>query len=212
MPFQYACFISYPHGKGQLVKSFIAKLREALIDYLDPYLSSDQLVFLDEDRLKGGDLLDAKLAVELCNSACMILVFSPRYFDRTHPYCAREYRAMEKLEEERLARISNRPASGLIIPVIFRGDPAELPQLLKRRLYWDFSSYTLVDPEIANNREYASKIAKIAESIYQIHRKLDACRPHPCANCDQYELPSEQEIGAWLETVLSPPQPLPGRE
>ena len=210
MPFQYACFISYPHGKGRLVKSFIDELRNALTDYLEPFFGSGQLVFLDEDRMSGGDILDDKLAVELCKSVCMILVFSPRYFDPTHPYCAREYRAMEALEKQRLARVSKWSDHGLIIPVVFR-DPDGLPEPLKRRVYWDFSTYTLVEPGIGNNKEYASKIVKIAETIHKWYKELETCTPHPCTNCDKYQLPSETDVANWLQTVLSPAQPLPGR-
>src|SRR5690349_8199636 len=98
MPFKYSCFVSYCHGKEDLVKTFIRELKTALKQYLDAYL--DEEVYIDEDRLQGGDFYNEKLAEAICQSVCMIVVYTPKY--ERHPYCLREYAAMEELELKRL--------------------------------------------------------------------------------------------------------------
>ena len=59
-------------------------------------------VYLDEEKLRVGDLFQEELATELCQSACLVMLFNRSYFDLTHHYCAREYQAMVQLEAQRL--------------------------------------------------------------------------------------------------------------
>lgn len=91
MPFKYACFISYPHGQYELMKSFIEQLKKALNNYLEPLL--DEEVYIDVDRLEPGYHYNEALAKAICQSICMIVVYSPKY--ERHSYCLREYQAME---------------------------------------------------------------------------------------------------------------------
>ena len=98
MPFKPACFVSYCHGQGDLVKQFIEQLVKALKSYLDPYF--DSCLFIDEERLKPAYRFNKALAKAICHSVCMIVVYMPKY--ERHPYCLQEYTAMEILEEKRL--------------------------------------------------------------------------------------------------------------
>ncbi len=85
---------------------------------------SRRTVYLDERRLRGGDFLDPELAANICSSACMVLLFSPYYFDMQSMYCAREYKAMLELEAKRLKLLPQGfgKRKGLIIPVVMRGE------------------------------------------------------------------------------------------
>ena len=140
----------------------------------------------------------------------MIIIFTPKYFDQRRTYCAREYVAMKRLEENRarlLEHLVDR-SPGLIIPIIFRG-PEHLPPELKRRLYYDFSAYTLVRPEISNNPQYVEVIEEIAQRIREIYDRFGVLLDDPCGNCEEFALPAEEEIQEWLETVLAPKSPFP---
>jgi hypothetical protein len=144
---KYSCFISYRHPQNEydLTKSFVEDLKTALKTYLGPLMSLD--VFIDEERLKPGYLFKEALAEAICQSVCLIVVYTPKYFDESATYCAREYKAMLQLEVERKQFVPNRKI-GFIIPVVFRG-PNEIPSELKNdRLYCDFSEYTLVESNI----------------------------------------------------------------
>jgi hypothetical protein len=99
-PFKYSCFISYRHGQGYIKQRFIEELHRALADELE--LLRGQPVYVDKDRLQGGDFYNEALARSVYESATQIIVYQPDYFDLSHPYCAREYRAMRSLESERL--------------------------------------------------------------------------------------------------------------
>ena len=62
-------------------------------------------IFIDRERMRGGTLFDPSLARALCKSVCMVVIYTPTYFSKKHSYCAREYRAMETLEQQRLVRL-----------------------------------------------------------------------------------------------------------
>ncbi len=70
----------------------------------------------------------------------MIMFFTP-YFDKSHMCCAREFLAMEYLEQQRLSKLGNTEVKthGLIIPVVCRGE-SYLPSMIRAgRQYYNFS-------------------------------------------------------------------------
>src|SRR4051794_30268202 len=103
MKFRYSCFISYRHGQRKLAERIVQDLYDALSSELE--LLMNEQIYLDRERLKGGNFYNEALATALCQSACMITIFTPTYFDCNHPFCAREYKAMERLEQSRLSAI-----------------------------------------------------------------------------------------------------------
>jgi hypothetical protein len=46
----------------------------------------------------AGDIIDPSIAEELRSSACMIVLFTGKYFSKAKSYCAREYLAMTRPE------------------------------------------------------------------------------------------------------------------
>jgi hypothetical protein len=217
MPFEYACFISYRHGQRKLVQRIVNDLYDALCSELEAQFGRDA-VYLDRDRLQGGDFYNEALATALCQSVCMIVVFTPAYFDHEHTYCTREYKAMERLETERLRLLP--PAyrkHGLIIPIVFRGEKYFPQELKESRQYHNFGDFLLCDPEIWRHPHYASKIKEIADYIADRCSEFRALarQDDPCSCCEEFTLPTEEEISPWLETIIGseiPKIPFPRRE
>lgn len=120
--FRYSCFISYRHGQGQIKRRFVEEFHRALSAELE--LLRNEEVFLDKERLNGGDFYNEALARAIYESATLIVVYQPNYFDLQNPYCAREYRGMRALESRRLALIPHVEDRnhGLIIPIVLRGE------------------------------------------------------------------------------------------
>jgi hypothetical protein len=176
MPFKYSCFISYRHGQRKLAERIINDLSEALSNELELLL--DKEVYLDRERLKGGEFYNEALATALCESACMIVVFTPTYFDKEHTFCAREYKAMEKLEEVRFKTLGVRTnrTPGLIIPIIFRGEDCLPREIKESRQYYNFGDFLLSDVKIGKHPKYARKIQEIARYIYDHYKTLEARR------------------------------------
>jgi len=211
MPFEYSCFISYRHCRNQLGQRIVNELYNALSGELE--LMTDKEVYLDRERLEVGYLYNEALARALCESACMIVVFTQTYFNRAHTYCSREYKAMEKLEEERLELLGN-PSDqiyGLIIPIVFRGEDYLPPDIKERRKYVKFDNFLLSDDEMGRHPRFAPEIKRIAEYIAARCQAFDALPEDPCSNCSEFTLPTEKDIRKWLEGITEPRQPLPGR-
>src|SRR4051794_9652527 len=92
MPLKHACFISYRHvnhSEYNVLSRVTSYLHSALSSELDLLTNRD--VVIDWNRLQGGHLYNQTLEIDICKSACMIVVYSPAYFDKYHTYCAREY-------------------------------------------------------------------------------------------------------------------------
>lgn|SRR5215213_9195515 len=211
MEFKYSCFISYRDYRNETNSQLIRDLHEALSDEMQFHLEAP--VFLDEERLGPGYSYNEVLATALCESLCMILVYTPRYFDANGTYCAREYRAMVELEKERLSSLpdADLKRQGLIIPIVIRGEDDLPAEIKSTRTYWNFGAMTLAQP-VKRHPEYAGQIKELAahigklyksyKSLSEIHRK-----------CDKYRLPLENDDGfkEWLSKVTAPPAKFPMR-
>jgi TIR domain len=198
--FKYACFVSYCHGQHDLVKAFIEQLKAALKSELDALL--DEELYIDEERLQPSFRYNEALAQAICQSVCMIVVYSPRY--ERHEYCMREYEAMVKLEEGRRKLLG--PAGrgrGFIIPVILRGGDDVPPRIREHLHYADFSRFTLATPRIASNPEYAEEIRKIAQVIYTNYRAFRDVGASPCDDCANFSLPSAPDVAAWRPSFVN---------
>jgi hypothetical protein len=143
----------------------------------------------------------------------MIVIYTPTYFSKTNPYCAREYRAMERLEKSRLAKLERALSRecGLIIPIVLRGE-ASLPEDIRaKRHYYSFERFSLTSREIARNRQFEHMVRDIASVIHARKQMFDALGEDLTCECDEFNLPSDEDIRPWLEAVSSPANPFPFR-
>ena len=85
------------------MRSFIEQFTDSLRNELDPLLSEG--IYLDEERLNAGEHYNPAIANELCNSACMVMIYVPTYEQSS--YCMREFTGMVRLERERNIKLRN---------------------------------------------------------------------------------------------------------
>jgi TIR domain-containing protein len=225
MPLEYCCFISYPHGQQNVLKPLMTEFLEGLRS--EVYAQTKKKLWIDFECLQGGDRWSDKLASELCKSVCMIVVYTPLYFDPENAFCGREYKAMEMLEEKRLKLLPARSDRnhGLIIPIVLRGEK-RLPSVIKSHQYYSFNDIELADPQVKIRQKYSAEIRKIADYIIDRCYEFEGLQDDPCKECDEYVLPSETETKAYLQTILglsvsvtqlnapaskNPTDPFPGR-
>jgi hypothetical protein len=205
-----ACFISYSHGQGQsdLIKRFIEQLKKAFENELYTYLGERervQPVFLDTARLKPGFDYTVSLSKAICESVCMIVVYTPSYDESD--YCIREFCAMEKIERERIEKLGNMYDNQyrMIIPIILRG--VNLPDNIKKIHYQnDFSKYALWSTEISQSPDFEPIIREIVNVIYEIYGMLrqdpDLFEHH---NCSNFTIPSFDEVkNSWIKYKKQP--------
>jgi hypothetical protein len=207
MPFQHSCFVSYRHTQVDIVQELVKSLKTELSRWVDLD------VYIDKERLKGGDFYNAELAKALCESVCLIVVYTPTYFSSKNTYCAREFKAMETLEKQRLEKLDliGGDKHGLIIPIVYRGDK-KLPDDIKSKRHCHFfEEFQISGHDTLDNPEYAQKIKEIAEYIEERCEELSSVEDEVCRPCEAFSIPSEEEIRDWLISV-SPAKPkLPSR-
>ena len=198
MPFGYSCFISYRTGKYKHIQNIVADLFDKLSSELELFLEEE--VYRDTNRLKGGDFFNEQLAAALCQSVCMIALYTPRYFSKTNPYCAQEYHAMEMIEEKRLNSLPvAQRKQGLIIPIVISGFDSLPEEIKKKRKVYDFSGFRQTDEGITKPRTYYEDISAIAEYIAKRHAALSALADDPCAGCDTASFPEVETTKEWMK-------------
>ena len=223
MPIEYCCFISYPHGQGNVLQPLMKEFLEGL--RAEVSAQTRKRIWIDFECLEGGDRWNDKLAIDLCKSVCMIVVYTPLYFDPENAFCAREYSAMEMLEEKRLRLLASASRNhGLIIPIVLRGEK-RLPSVIKSHQYYKFDDLDLADPQVKIRQRYAREINRIAEYIIDRCYEFDSIGSDPCTECDTFALPNHDETRAYIQKVLdlrvgpdplktssgAPTDPFPGR-
>jgi hypothetical protein len=191
-----------------MMNDFVNELKQALVDEMATTFDED--VYIDKEGLGGGDHFNEALATAICHSLCMIAVYVPKY--ETHPFCLREYRAMEILEQRRmkLVKKSKLGNKGMIIPIVLRG-VEDLPEDISKRVhYLDFSKYTTASVNIRKNEEYVSEIRKIAASMHELYKALRNI--DPCADCESFSLPEAAEVKPLRHIGELTASPYPGSE
>jgi hypothetical protein len=192
-----------------LIERFVRELRSAIDTYAHPYL--DEPAFLDEAKLRGGQYWEPALAQAICQSLCMVVVYTPQYERPLHHCCQREYAAMEKLAEQRLAQIRSAVDNhSLIIPIILRGDIDNLPPKIKERQYIDFRPFTLASRNISKNSKLVRKVQEIVDTINRLLQAFESLpeAEEPWKDCAQFTIPEEGEVAPWRPPKIPP---FPGR-
>jgi TIR domain-containing protein len=206
-----ACFISYRHPGNDASARLIHAFARALESRISLHIAGAK-VYLDDYKLRIGDRFQEELATELCNSACMILLFNRSYFDVNHHFCAREYQAMLQLEERRLGPSSpDLKAKGLILALAVK-NPEHMPDEIKdQRHYLDISKLTLA-PRSFEEKAWIKRLDEIAEVVADRYYSLQRLPQVLNHDCSSFRLPSFADIESWLRKVTASygPTPMPG--
>lgn len=201
----YPCFISFRHFGDPISEAFVTQFFDSLKAYLNPLIG--KAPFIDFDRMKAGYGLKPALADAICNSVCMIVIWSPQYFNEEHIWCTMEYKAMMDLEKKRLAMLpQNQQYKKLIIPVIYKGSKYYPEELSEETLYLNFEKFALFETEMIKNKNFATEIEKLAEYIYERITEFQDNGINPFGNCNQFTLPSKQDAIDFIRTDLKKPQ------
>ncbi len=206
MHFKYCCFLSYRHG-DKTMATFASQIVDALADELSMLLDDYPAlpIFKDDRSIEVGDKVDPAIAQALCQSVCMLVIYTPNYLSEEKPYCASELEGMIRLEKERIAKLVGvDEKTGFLITVILRGDRGELPQLLKERQNEDFSAFALHTSEIRRNKKFSPQIQQIAKKI-KSHCSLFDKKQDWCGGCKDFKLlnikSQRDQLATFLEKV-----------
>jgi TIR domain len=185
--FAYASFISYKHPPATAakrgVRHYWIEFIECFQERLAAYLSIDLPLYRDPQLdMEPGAPYPRELAEALCRSACMVAILVPDYLESD--WCLSEWRAMESLEARRLGP----GKAGLIIPVIFRGEPEELRQIYGTRQRVDLRCVQRPAVDL-NTKSSRRQLETIATRISKLVKSLD----DPCEYCATFEIMRVQE-------------------
>jgi hypothetical protein len=206
---KHSCFISYASGEHELLRRFMRDLTRALESALEPWLPRELTVYRDTSGLRAGNQVEPALARALCQSLCMVLVYTPNYGRRE--FCLREFAGMRRLQDLRFERM-NLPHSdkGLIIPIILRGRREDLPPHLREHIHClDFSPYTTSNQSILRNWAYMSQIERVAQYIHDLYCMVEGADIIDQMDCEAFELPTGPLDELWRGGRRRPDQGFP---
>ena len=190
--FQNSCFISYRHGnpedRDDLLNSFATQVKDLLAEELWAF---HKPVFFDEERIKGGYVLNPVLGSAICKSVCSVVIFVRDYLSKQNPYCAAELMAMLECESGRLAKLGIEPEQAQhrqIITIILR-DPDLLPDELDKRKWYDCSKFGLQRKPLRDYEKYEPYFKEIAKFIRDWYDTVEEDETVLCQHCDQVRLP-----------------------
>jgi hypothetical protein len=189
---KHGCFLSYKHGTQYLMKKINEEVHEALNSELEPYIPSEDRIFRDTNRISPGDYIDEKIALALCESACMVVVYVPSYLSNDHSYCAREFCAMIELERQRYENVSNiaDTKKSLIITIAFCEVERVPPEIKGNRKIIEFKDFNSASRRILKKDRYIKEFAEIAKYIderYKMLNNLTLLNP----KCTEFKLPDD---------------------
>ena len=163
-----SCFISYKHPVEMNSREtvLIQHVYRAITDHIQLYTHAP--VFFDASRLMPGYVWRSALSLELCRSACMVVVYWPSYLESD--YCKKEISTMVAIEKNRRKILGDRlSARRLIIPVILRGRHDQLPPILQGVQHLDYSAQaSRPDFNIGDDNEMSKKLFEIADYIHSL--------------------------------------------
>ncbi|SRR5260221_7629025 len=196
----YPCFISFRHFGDAISEAFIKQFFECLKGYLNPLVGKEP--FIDFERMQPGYSLKPAIADALCKSACMIVIWSPQYFNEEQIWCAMEYKAMKELEKKRLGLLPNTENyKKLIIPVIYRGSKYYPSNLSQETLYLNLEKFALYEPPMAENKNFAAEIEKLANYIYERIAVLKTLNNNQFGNCGDFGLPTNADTLQFIQRL-----------
>jgi hypothetical protein len=186
------------------------QLRNALQSQIG--ISIEEDVYLDDEHLKASYGHRKSLARAICESVCMIVVFSPLY--QKSDYCLQEFMAMEKIEQKRANKIGQDYVKEyrMIIPIIIKEPPGQdLHPKIKNIKYWNISKHLLIDFALAKIDECKKMIKEIADVIVEYYFKLQHKHIEDCIDCTlpEYEFDTLQKAKLYWEKIQSAPSEPP---
>jgi hypothetical protein len=199
MPFQHACFISCQAEPDEQVRRSIEAFAQLLGEALKPLRREP--VYFNPDRLTGRFDEPAETAA-LYRSVCLVVVYTPGYFDDSvRFYPPRELLAMQRLEQERLDALGEKPGpGGGLILVVFAQEGETVPAPLGSRITLESP---LLGPALAQmDRRKLPKalpqFERLAQTIATWCSRFDAA-PHLFDGVDHFHLPDQTETLTWLQ-------------
>ena len=200
MVFKHACFVSYCNDEG--MTGFMKQLEEALNSSIGIHIGDKKKAFIDK-KLQPGDVFDKKLAKAICQSICLIAIYTPPYEESE--FCLKEFAAMEAIEDRRMQLIGEKITRDerLIIPIIFRGED-DLPAKISENIHYCDCSKILLSAFLGDLPSNPVFLDKIEEEVVKVirNRNKKFKGVDVCSFCESFEF-SDKKILPWRNYLFN---------
>lgn len=200
---KYSCFLSRrfydeDNDAKEIMDTLVAKLKTEIGFY-------GGKCFMDlgrEVNPNDAEMINTQIGRALCESACMVLIFTPDYFRSDGLTCAKEYFGMKKLIKQRqncMKEAGETVNSLTVIAIIVRG---LLPDEIKQQsIVYEFENYEGLDTIDNERSHYFKKIKEIAKVVDDTRTHLSDHMPALCNICETFKLPDNSEVYASMQKM-----------
>jgi hypothetical protein len=170
LTYDFDVFLSY-RRRGPALEwvqnHFFPKLRGWLEQYWPEDLGGQRPRVAKDDEMEAGARWPARLREMHAGSKVMVAVLSQEYF--RSPWCLAEWDAMRRREKK-----LGMKTKGLVYPVLFCGDPGDLPRDAASRQCVDFSTMNTPDEIFRKHASYVDfdrAMQKVARDVVAMVRR-----------------------------------------
>lgn len=198
------CFVSYAypgndtHPMTKFARRMQQKIEEALVMRVNK-----PRVFLYNKHILPGETVDWELKENLEGSLTMIAILSQIYFTKDHPWCGKEWAAMDLLWTARSGNNQKNSKVQPIIPVLLHQD-IELPPEVKAKSYIDVSKNFSSSRDCFELKDVKDKLEVIIQRIVQVAELV--YKKRYTAKVNDFCWPEESPFGH--QEIEAPPPPL----
>jgi len=178
MGYKFNVFISYKRSKlyDEWVRdSFYPLLEECLAESLAAF-NMDEGIFIDRDKLRGGEDWKKKIKNALATSRCLVCLLSPRYF---HSFCCRYEYSVIYNRQKKLGYQTEKKPECLIVPFKIN-DGDHFSPTVKDIQYYDcrkFARSSKAFKESVRHLEFEDKMMEWAENISKVVKNAPPWNP-----------------------------------
>ena len=190
---QYDLFVTYSTRDLNWVRAF----HDDLIADINRFSEADVYPFLDKARLQPGHVWSEELLESVADSAVLVPVFSPRFFDS--PYCQKEVNAFLSANDKDKALSFGRAHRSRIVPVkLLCAAPSDHP-LTSIQTQSFFSERDGVPYEYPlGSDEYREALRRTAYAIAQTLQELPPKQQRPAIYLASDFKPHSEKLRASL--------------
>ncbi len=193
---QYVCYASYGEEQQKQIQPFIDGLNAAIYNLEPDRMKLNKPpVYTNSTRFDNfvTSEVENSIAEALCQSACMVLFYTPDYFSAVNQICMREYSAMRLLEQQR--------DDSLIIPVVLKGYNS-LPPEIEELPCFNFETLLVLGESADKHPDFQNSLERLAKYVILRYQNVIESQ----VSCSGFELPKFDSRMEKTMKDLSPSQ------
>lgn len=195
MAFKYSGFISYRRNEGDM--KFLKNFKSIIASEAQK-VTNQREIFFDEDSIEWGNDFDQKIYDSILGSYFFIPIYHCGYLHPDSLWCARELYHALKVEGAIREALGDKSYC-FILPIIFRGSPAALPNCINKK---KVKEIRMLEAIITSNRTNG-KLTEFKNYIYDTflasYKMVNDKKLDFYTFVAKVDIPTDEDLREWIK-------------